>query len=415
MHILKTYSWNIFLLCLAIAYLSSCAVQPVALYDQKSNTDTVSHIGNFYATQIFKDYTTSEVWYTDTQSCLQVDNLLTDGMIGKGGLYIKWNRTSGGCNWVGLGFGWDEWVPKNIRSIYNDAAIQFKVRSPKGTQNGLPWAMAFEDYGDVQAWAGVFSNYIEGQKITENWTTVEIPLRAFDFTEFNADMTSIKQLIIQFESEGEIYLDELKIVPASGFQSKIQEVMLTTSTPVIDGIFDESIYVSDPFDFTNGKLWMSVNDNAISVYAAINDNTPLQNKNTGKDIWNGDAIEIAFSTNSEANPLRKAFLLSDQHIGIRANADPMIWNWQSQTAAEGNVITKKTESGYILEATIPTSQFIAGPFIAGKTFGIEIAVDEGDMQGRKYQYRWNNPYNEGFNTSPQIWGRMQVISNEANK
>ncbi len=391
------------------ATIFSCSIKPVSVYETGSGGDSIQHIKNVYAINIFTDYVTSELWKTEDTSCIIVKNIFDSTMIGEGGLYIKWNKTSGGCNWVGIGIGWDGWNGKNLQEIYNEAAIQFMVRSPKGTQPGLPWAMAFEDFGGGQAWAGVFSNFIEGGKITEQWTKVQIPLTAFDFNQFDADKSGIKQLIIQFESEGEIFFDDLKIVPTQTVESKLAIVPFVNTLITVDGIKD-NIYSGDGFSLENGQVWLAVNDKNMMVYAEVNDASPLQNIQSGKDIWNGDALEIAFTTNAAASANRKAFLLSDQHIGIKATTAPVLWNWRNNTAAKGNVMTKKTTTGYIVEALIPLDQFIAAPFIAGNNYQIEIALDAGTTKGREKQYRWNNPYNEGFHTSPQLWGKMRIIN-----
>ncbi len=398
-----------FVLLVLSATIFSCSVKPVSVYETGSGSDSIQHIKNVYAINIFTDYVTSELWKTEDTSCIIVKNIFDSTMLGEGGLYLKWNKTSGGCNWVGIGIGWDGWNGKNLQEIYNEAAIQFMVRSPKGTQPGLPWAMAFEDFGGGQAWAGVFSNFIEGGKITEQWTKVQIPLTAFDFNQFDADKSGIKQLIIQFESEGEIFFDDLKIVPTQTVESKMAIVPFANSLAIVDGIKD-NVYSGNGFSLENGQVWLAVNDKNMMVYAEVNDASPLQNIQSGKDIWNGDALEIAFTTNAAASANRKAFLLSDQHIGIKATTAPVIWNWRNNTTATGNVITKKTTTGYIVEALIPLEQFIAAPFIAGNNYQIEVAIDAGTTKGREKQYRWNNPYNEGFNTSPQLWGKMRIIN-----
>ena len=152
----------VFIIGIILSGMWSCAMKPVALYENTSSSDSVQHIENVYALQIFKDYLSSEIWFTEDTSCLQVENVFDEKAIGKGALHLKWNKTSGGCIWIGMGIGWDGWNPKNLQEIYPNASIEFNVRSPKGIQNGLPWAMALEDYSGGQAWAGVFANYIEG-------------------------------------------------------------------------------------------------------------------------------------------------------------------------------------------------------------------------------------------------------------
>ena len=59
-------------------------------------------------------------------------------------------------------------------------------------------------------------------------------------------------------------------------------------------------------------------------------------RNQRANLWNGDAIEIAFSTNGAADPQRKFLLLSDQHIGINCGENPYLWNWKlNQTINNG--------------------------------------------------------------------------------
>jgi hypothetical protein len=45
------------------------------------------------------------------------------------------------------------------------------------------------------------------------WTQLVLPLRAFPFRENDADNSKIKQLIIQLEGDGDIYLDRIRIIP----------------------------------------------------------------------------------------------------------------------------------------------------------------------------------------------------------
>lgn len=396
--------------------LCSCAVKPVSLFDNTSAPETIPHIENVYAVTIFKDYLSSELWHTENSSCIQVENIFDNTMLGEGGLYIKWNKTSGVCNWIGMGIGWDGWTPKNLQEIYNEASIQFMVRSPKGNQLGLPWAMALEDYSGGQAWTGVFSNYIEGQKITEAWTKVQIPLSAFDLSQFDADITSIKHLIIQFDAEGEIFLDEIQLVSSQTITSKTSSIPLMDIKPKIDGKFDSTVYIAEPLLLESGSVWMCTQENAISVFAMIKDQTPLQNNKFGKDTWNGDAFEIAFSTNAQAQPNRKSFLLSDQHLGITATGNPEIWDFKLNKPARGEAVTRKTEEGYIIEFSIPTDQFVSSPFETGKTYLLELAIDAGTREkGREKQYRWNNTYNDGFYKSPQLWGKMVLINETQGK
>lgn len=398
---------------LASTIFTSCSVQTVALYDAASKADTLPHIGNFYSLDIWSDYINSEVWYTPDSNCLTVSNVFDGYAIDNGSLFLSWNKQGEGCEWVGMGIGWDAWSSKNVSSIYETAAIQFMARSPRGTLNGLPWAMCLEDYSGNQAWAGVFSQFIDGNKITENWTRVQIPLTAFDTEQFDADLSIVKQLLIQFEADGQVYIDDIKVVPVTANSSKTALVMghIGAVSPTLDGVREESIWSESPVMMENAKIWLSTSPTSLLIYAEVIDKTPLMNQKDAENIWQGDAIELAFSTNPKVNERRKTFYLSDQHIGIRISKNPMVWDWRKKREVDADLYTMKTEFGYVLEASIPLKSLDAVPFQAGETYGLEVVVDDGDSSGsRKTQYRWNNPGNEGFHSNPQLWGKMSVVS-----
>jgi len=397
-------------------WASSCAVQQNALYEKPTSADTIPHIGNFYGLTIWKDYINSEVWHSpDTLACIDVKNVFDDTAEGEGALYITWNKQAEGCNWIGLAFGWDAWTSKNLKEIYNEAAVQFMVKSPKGDMAGLPWAMCLEDYSGGQAWAGVFSSYIENNQVTEEWTKVQVPLTAFDINQFNADISTVKQLIIQFEADGAIYLDDIRIVPVEGGFIKEATIDFATSAPNVMRSFNQKEWLQ-PIELERSKVWMSTSATHLYVHAEVTDPTPFQNMQEGKEIWNGDALELAFSTNPDASKQRKGFFLTDQHIIIRTNNDPIIWDIRNDKEVDASIEIWATDNGYALGAAIPFESLKATGLKAGKTYGLEVAVDDGDSKGERLkQYRWNNPGNEGFHNSPALWGILHVSSTYSNQ
>ena len=78
------------------------------------------------------------------------------------------------------------------------------ARSSSGQPERTALAMALEDYNGAQTWAGVFPEFIDNQEITGQWTKVQVPLKAFDTKMFHADLSMVKQLIIQLEADGVI-------------------------------------------------------------------------------------------------------------------------------------------------------------------------------------------------------------------
>jgi hypothetical protein len=47
-------------------------------------------------------------------------------------------------------------------------------------------------------------------------------------------------------------------------------------------------------------------------------------------------------------------------------------------------------------------------FEEGKTYGIEIGIDLGTVDGRTMQLRWNVPDADGFYKDPSLWGEMKL-------
>lgn len=391
------------------AALAGCVeIKQTALYPQ-SNTDAIEpHIANCYALQIFDDHITNDIWYTQNASCIQIKEMQSGQFSGEGALHIKWNKPQSECDWIGMGIGWDDWFAKDLHQIIDSAAIQFQVRNVVGTTKGLPWAIALEDYGNAQAWCGMTPNFIENGEVTEQWTKVTIPLSEFDYAMQEPDMRTVKQMIIQFEGDGEIYIDDIKLVRSSGSSNKSAAVS-TYTTPFTEGM-KTSAQVSVPLQFKleTGSIGIAYTAKHLFIQAEVEDNNPMQNGKSGTDIWNGDAIEIAFATNADANRLRKTFLLSDKHIGIRCTDKPIIWDWSRNIEIHGEVYITKTPYGYVVEASIPWNALDCTPWQAGKWYGFECAIDNGDTKGRIQQTRWNDNYNADFHVNPSLWGKIEV-------
>jgi len=53
---------------------------------------------------------------------------------------------------------------------------------------------------------------MENKVLDENWNKVTIPLTEFKIDRDKCDLSNIKQLTIQFEVKGHIFIDEIEIV-----------------------------------------------------------------------------------------------------------------------------------------------------------------------------------------------------------
>lgn len=181
------------------------------LYDINTPEDS-NAINGFRDVVIFADEKDNTVWSSPEKQCVTLTKVSEPTFAGAYALHVKWDKITGGCKWIGIGFGWNNWQPKDMMSVVDDAAVQFHVKAVKGTFTNLPVAFAIEDYTGVQSYYG-FNNALASGAFNESaWTTVTIPLSSFPFQRNDADLGKVKQFIIQLEADGDIYLDEIKIV-----------------------------------------------------------------------------------------------------------------------------------------------------------------------------------------------------------
>jgi hypothetical protein len=194
-----------------ISCKSFVGVKQKGLYDivQSNNME---EINGFNAIYIFKDDFDKSVWVSPETQCVTMKQEYKEVFADKGALHVKWDKVSGGCKWIGIGFGWNNWMAKDMLDITDIAAVQMQVKSVKGSFTNLPVAFAFEDYGGVQTFYGFNKTLVTQTFNDSTWTSVTIPLSNFNFTKNDFNIESVKQFMIQLEGDGDIYLDNIKFI-----------------------------------------------------------------------------------------------------------------------------------------------------------------------------------------------------------
>ena len=382
----------------------------LSLYDVADSIDE-PNIEGFYALNLFNDNLSNEIWFTKNKNCItaNVDNV--NHFAGKSALKIKWDKMSGECNWIGMGFGWNSWLGKDLSSITDKAAIQFYAKTNGDTLTTLPLAIALEDYSGTQAYTGFSKTFIQSGKLTGTWSKVIIPINAFPIKQTDLDISNIKQFIIQFEATGDLIIDEITIIPFTG-NLKPKFSAQKTSKPVnIDGNINIEEWELAALSINEkNNVFIQFDANNMYLAAQIIDEHALMNKFEDADIWNGDAIEFSVGTNAEADLNRTRYLLSDFQIGIKCVENAYVYNWKNKskiTNAEVKVL--KNNSGYSIEVKIPLSSIGDFKPELGKAYGFEIAIDDGDQSGKRIrQHRWASSHMEGFNLNPSLWGLMII-------
>ena len=202
----------LFVSCLQLTSCKSLvSVQQKNLYDIKTDVDP-NEINGFRAVYIFKDDFDKSVWVSPEQQCVTMKPEFKEVYADKASLHVKWDKIAGGCKWIGIGFGWNNWMAKDMLDITENTAVQMQVKAAKGSFKNFPVAFAFEDYSGVQTFYGYNSTLNNGVFNDSTWTTVTIPLSKFNFTKDHFNIESVKQFIIQLEGDGDIYLDNIKLV-----------------------------------------------------------------------------------------------------------------------------------------------------------------------------------------------------------
>ena len=399
---MKYAFWSVLLL------FSSCVtVKELALYENEVIVEETKDVNGFQLTEIFNDDITSEIWFTPNPACLTVTSERKEVFSGTGAMKFTWNKQAGGCPWLGLGIGWANWSGKDLASIENSAAISFKVKTQEGSMKGLPWAMALEDYAGTQAWIGVTSGYVEGGIVDTSWRTVTIPLVDFQFEGWNLDGGTVKQMLIQFESNGTVFVDEFKIIP---FKPKEPNTLVVTKSYgwVNDGFIEGGQYVAQA-NMDGSVIYLNWNEKELYIGGEIEDVSPCRNMQNGRDIWNGDAIEIAFSSETGISDKRMMFYEGDRHIGIKMGGNFDVYDWSREKNIKAQISVKPLQNKYVFECVIPWTELGVSPWKNNSTYNIDFAIDQSTSQDtRDFQRRWNSVNNENFNLNPSLWGKLKV-------
>lgn len=340
------------------------------------------------APKIYDGRFCGEIWFTQNTKCIHVNRYPENG---REQISISWNKPGGGCDWVGMGIGWNGWSGKDFSQCIDTAALSFSIKSNKGVMKNLPWAVGFEDFSGGQAWTGFNTSMIEGGRIDENWTHVIVPLYAFPFVNRSVDVANIKQIIFQFETSGEVLMDHIEIVPYH--IPKTRTFHLTTEHKCLLG---------------NNALSLRYDSDSLYINAQISDSTPFQQNKTGRDIWNGDALEIAFATDASIAHNRPFLYESDRHIGIALSQSPEVWDW-SRNKKINSKTSITAHSGLVnLSLAISWKELDAQPWKGGD-YNFEWAIDEAGIgKNREHQSRWNSSLQEGFHENPSLWGIMKI-------
>ncbi len=146
--------------------------------------------------------------------------------------------------------------------------------------------------------------------------------------------------------------------------------------------------------------------------SALQKSNNVVNASDLRSLWNGDCLELFFSTRSElVSPSHLA--KGDYHIGLSPGADcksPLMYCFnRDETISGSRLVARKTLKGYLMEACIPLAYFQGLDLGAGKPLRLDAALDKGGaLSGYRiveldYAGKGSDP------EDPSTWPRAQWI------
>lgn len=183
---------------------------PYYTISTEKNTD---YIEKFTASAIFLDNLPG-CWGFEKDACRDFEVVQDVAYKGMGSLHLKWDKTKKGCDWIGVGFMWNNWQSVDMSDIIDTWGLEFWVRAADGDElGGVPVNFCFLDNNNKSTPVlACNSRFYEGFGVTSEWKRVQIPLKYFRFVESGLNPVEITQMIMSFEGTAEIYLDEMRLV-----------------------------------------------------------------------------------------------------------------------------------------------------------------------------------------------------------
>jgi hypothetical protein len=161
----------------------------------------------------------------------------------------------------------------------------------------------------------------------------------------------------------------------------------------------------------HATVYFNADANQLYVGGKVNDRSPMINWRDGDRIWNGDALELAFST-SRAPDGRTLMLSGDQHIGIKLGTTTEVYDWMNDTTLKCTCKTRLiNDTSFAFECAVPWSELHSKPWAAPGRYGLEVALDRADSLSRRVSVeRWNSSARDGFAFDPSLWGVVDIPS-----
>ena len=161
--------------------------------------------------QVFEDaFINNNGWGLINDQCQTIELNDNESSTGQKSIYAKWDANAENCSLTSFGVSWNKWHPVDLTTVRQNAAIQFDIKIMSGDLNSFRFKVGFEDYERVKSFANLDAKFTDRGKFTNDWTKVVIPLSAVSD---EIDYARIKQMYFDLEGAGEVYVDNIKLIP----------------------------------------------------------------------------------------------------------------------------------------------------------------------------------------------------------
>lgn len=229
---------------------------------------------------------------------------------------------------------------------------------------------------------------------------ITVMMGLFNWTEMDCDPSNIKQFITQFEGDGTFELQKMEVVPFAG---SLRKKVSASWTPNGDLLFN--LRVGDAI-----VTGASTPDSLI-LTGRFEDREPFVNTKQGTELWNGDALEVAFSAQPVTSKRpRTNFLFSDVHLGLSLGERPEVVNFRTGALipVKRDILVDEGGAFTLVSWKLPWASLKREGWQLEGRYLLEVARDQGNAKGRTEQIRWNSGEAEGFHLNPGLWGELIV-------
>lgn len=201
-------------------------------------------------------------------------------------------------------------------------------------------------------------------------------------------------------------------------ENKLIQVAKVTRKAVVDALFNEyptrpsepirrQVEGKKPLPGEQGDFWCAWDEKNLYIYLIVNDRTPAQNRNQGKQLWIGDGIELFIGTDLKS---RGGLRFSDRQLVVGAVPGENRYQWYNSVTSlpiQTATVIAPDKRSYRMEIAVPWKELKVTPF-KGLKLRFDLGIDFSDGAAvRTNQLMWNG--SRINNAARQDWGTAVLV------